>query len=147
MYIERRGTVRMSVHTGRRHQALFCDVMPRDFTDGCGERACSQCDEPFPLPTWAELEVFPGWGGGACSLYPSGSFYCTVLLPPFMQPAPFIIEHPEVSGSTCSYLKAELLSSDQHTENRPHPFLPNSHWIQLRQEPVGRSGQVLKRHG
>lgn len=53
----------MSVHTGRRHQALFCDVMPRDFTDGCGERACSQCDEPFPLPTWAELEVFPGWGG------------------------------------------------------------------------------------
>lgn len=60
LYIKRQSTVRMSVHTGRWHQALFCDVMPRDFTDGCGERACSQGEEPFPLPTWAELEVFPG---------------------------------------------------------------------------------------
>lgn len=32
-----------------------------------------------------------------------------------MKPAPFITEHPEVSGSPCSYLKARLLSSDQHT--------------------------------
>ena len=70
-----------------------------------------------------------------------------LFFPSLMQPAPFIREHPEVAGSTCSYLKAELLSSDQHTENRPRPLLPDSHWIQLRQEPPSGSGWNGKKAG
>lgn len=128
LYTKKQSTVTTSVHTGRWHQALLCDVMPRDFTDGCGGEHAVTCDEPFPSPpqgqSWRPSQA--GWWCESTQSLPFRKFpsYCDFFFLSLMQPAPYIIEHPEVSGSACSYLKAELLSSDQYTdENRPYPFL------------------------
>lgn len=116
----------------------------------CGGEHAVSLWRALPPPDRGRAGSFPMWDGGvrACSLHPPGSFHCAVNFFFLMQPAPFIIEHPEVSGSTCSYLKAGLLSSHQHTENRPQPFLPGSHWVQLSRNLSGGATrcQVLKMH-